>query len=83
MLLDSTVAAVYDRRWLTTPALIETPLQVETDLIREDLCYLTRSIPLVNVDSFAPAHFAPEGLPSALSRAANPAAWVPFGPTFG
>ena len=25
-----TVAAVYDRRWLTTPALIETPLQVKT-----------------------------------------------------
>jgi len=24
-----TVAAVYDRRWLTTPALIETPLQVQ------------------------------------------------------
>jgi len=30
MLSDSTVAAVYDRRWLTTPALIETPLQVRT-----------------------------------------------------
>ena len=29
ILLDSTVAAVYDRRWLT-PALIETPLQVKT-----------------------------------------------------
>ena len=25
-----TVAAVYDRRWLTIPALIETPLQVKT-----------------------------------------------------
>ena len=46
-------------------------------------CSLTRSLPLINVDSFAPAHLAPEGLPSALSRAATLAAWVPFGPTFG
>ncbi len=29
--------------------------------IRENPLYLTRSIPLVNVDSFAPAHLAPEG----------------------
>jgi hypothetical protein len=42
-------------------------------------CSLTRSLPLINVDSFAPAHLAPEGLPSALSRAATLAAWVPFG----
>ena len=34
-------------------------------------------------DSLAPAHLAPEGLPSALSRTATLAAWVPFGPTFG
>jgi len=47
------------------------------------VCSLTRSLPLGNVDSFAPAHLAPEGLPLALSRAATLAAWVPFGPTFG
>jgi hypothetical protein len=46
-------------------------------------CSLTRSLPLGNVDSFAPTHLAPEGLPLALSRAATLAAWVPFGPTFG
>ena len=44
---------------------------------------LFHSLPLGNVDSFTPAHLAPEGLPSALSRAATLAAWVPFGPTFG
>jgi hypothetical protein len=44
---------------------------------------LTRSFSLGNVDSFSPAHLAPEVLPSALSRAATLAAWVPFGPTFG
>jgi len=46
-------------------------------------CPLTHSLPLGNVDSFAPAHLTPEGLPLALSRAATLAAWVPFGPTFG
>ena len=53
---------------------------IQTD---HPLCPLTRSLPLINVDSFTPAHLAPEGLPSALSRAATLAAWVPFGPTFG
>jgi len=46
------------------------------------VCSLTRSLPLGNVDSFAPAHLAPEGLPLALSRATTLAAWVPSSPTF-
>ena len=36
--------------------------------------------PAPNVDSFAPALLAPEGLPLAVSRAVTLTAWVPFGP---
>jgi len=59
MLSDSTVAAVYDRRWLTTPALIETPLQVRTP---------RRPYHLLRFPSFALPHGACSGASMTAGR---------------